>query len=211
MDISILGAFVLPGRIQGTTAYMEEHEVYSPSTESLLPSSSFGREEAARLYEGSLSLTDGVSMQREFDVFLQMLRNVPLGQRFYLALGGGLFALSFLTLALYLLYLGGSLRDGEDILLLLGIRRRERFLLNYVPFLPFLVLPLVLGLAPFPVFLILEVLPLYGEGYLGARILWSPLYAILLALGVALLLAGILLPYAWGCSRRRLVLERRRA
>ena len=210
-EVNLFGAIVLPERMEKTSSYMEEHGLYSLSRESFLPSSSFGREEAALLYKESLEISDGIRMQDEFNEFVRMLRNVPAGARFYLALGGSLFALSFLTLGLYLLYLGGSLRDGEDVLLLLGIRRRERFLLNYVPFLPFLVLPPLLGLIPFPIILSFLVLPSYGAGYFGATILWSPLYAILLALGIALLLMAILLPYAWCCSRKKLVLERRRA
>ena len=210
-EVNLFGAIVLPERMEKASSYMEEHGLYSLSRESFLPSSSFGREEAALLYKESLEISDGIRMHAEFNEFLRMLRNVPAGARFYLALGGSLFALSFLTLGLYLLYLGGSLRDGEDVLLLLGIRKKERFLLNYVPFLPFLVLPPVLGLIPFPIFLTSLVLPEYGAGYIGATILWSPLYAILLALGIALLLMAILLPYAWCCSRKKLVLERRRA
>ena len=210
-EMNLFGAIVLPERMEKTSSYMEEHGLYSLSRESFLPSSSFGREEAALLYKESLEISDGLRMQDEFNEFVRMLRNVPAGARFYLALGGSLFAFSFLTLGLYLLYLGGSLRDGEDVLLLLGIRRKERFLLNYVPFLPFLVLPPVLGLIPFPILLAYLILPAYGAGYFGMAILWSPLYAILLALGIALLLMAILLPYAWGCSRKKLALERRRA
>ena len=210
-EVNLFGAIVLPDRMEKTSSYMEEHGLYSLSRESFLPSSSFGREEAGLLYKESLEIIDGIRMQDEFNEFVRMLRNVPAGARFYLALGGSLFALSFLTLGLYLLYLGGSLRDGEDVLLLLGITRKERFLLNYVPFLPFLVLPPLLGLIPFPIFLTFLVLPEYGAGHFGATILWSPLYAIILALGIALLLMAILLPYAWCCSRKKLVLERRRA
>lgn len=210
-EVNLFGAIVLPERMEKTSSYMEEHGLYSLSRESFLPPSSFGREEAGLLYEESLEISGGIRMQSEFNEFVRMLRNIPAGARFYLALGGSLFALSFLTLGLYLLYLGGSLRDGEDVLLLLGIRKKERFLLNYVPFLPFLVLPPVLGLIPFPIILSFLVLPVYGAGYFGATVLWSPLYAILLALGIALLLMGILLPYAWGSSKKKLILERRRA